>query len=84
MIVNLHIDRLVLDGVAAGSHEGPLVRDALEAELARLLAAPGAARHFGEDRTVQRIRSEGMGRPDGGMAGLGEHIGKAVFEAIAG
>jgi len=84
MIVNFHIDRLVLDGLPAGSHEGPLVRDALEAELARLLAAPDAAQHFGEDRTVQRIRSVGMGRPGGGMTGLGEHIGKAVFEAIAG
>ncbi|MDT8760900.1 hypothetical protein MZO42_19545 [Sphingomonas psychrotolerans] len=38
MIVNLHIDRLVLDGLPMRSHERPLIQAAVEAELTRLIA----------------------------------------------
>lgn len=83
MNVNLHIERLVIEGLGVGSHEALLLRSAVEAELARLLSAPGAAQQFDRDRAVQRVLSEGTARPSGGMAALGEHIGNAVFEAVA-
>ena len=37
--VNLHIERLVLEGLPLGAHEGPLVQAAIEVELGRLFAA---------------------------------------------
>lgn len=38
MTIHIHIDRLVLEGLPIGHHEGPLVQAAVEAELARLIA----------------------------------------------
>ncbi|PSJ43358.1 hypothetical protein [Allosphingosinicella deserti] len=38
MIVNLQIDRLVLEGLPYGSHHAPLIRAAVERELARVIA----------------------------------------------
>lgn len=43
MNINLHIERLVLDGLPIEHHHGPLVKAAVEAELSRLLAADGLA-----------------------------------------
>lgn len=50
MSIELHIERLVIDEVALGGERAGSVRSALEAELGRLLAQPGAAaalRSFG-------------------------------------
>jgi len=41
--IELHIERLVIDEAALGGERGGSVRTALEAELGRLLAQPGAA-----------------------------------------
>lgn len=38
MKINLHIERLVLDGLPATGSQGALVRAAVESELARLFA----------------------------------------------
>jgi hypothetical protein len=43
MKVNLHIERLVLDGLPISRSQGALVQRAVEAELSRLLAADGLA-----------------------------------------
>jgi hypothetical protein len=46
MRISIHIDRLVLDGLALNAADGARVRAALEAELGRLLGtrAPGLER----------------------------------------
>lgn len=44
MIINLHIDRLVLDGLPIKRHQGSLVKAAIESELGLLLAANGLSR----------------------------------------
>ena len=36
--IQVHIDRLVLDGLPVQNHEGPAVKKAFQAELGRLLA----------------------------------------------
>jgi hypothetical protein len=41
MNINLHIERLVLDGLPIARSQGVLVQRAVETELARLLAADG-------------------------------------------
>lgn len=43
MNINVHIERLILDGLPVARSQGPLIRAAVEAELARLLAADGLA-----------------------------------------
>jgi hypothetical protein len=37
MTIRIHIERLILEGLPLGHHEGPLVHAAVEAELARLM-----------------------------------------------
>jgi hypothetical protein len=37
MTIRIHIERLVLEGLPLGVHDGPLVQAAVEAELARLM-----------------------------------------------
>jgi len=39
MNIHLHIERLILDGLPAGASPASHLREAIEAELARLLAA---------------------------------------------
>ena len=39
--IQLHIERLVLDGLSVGHAQGPIIGAAVETELARLLATGG-------------------------------------------
>ncbi len=41
MNINLHIERLVLDGITLSPGESPLLKAAVEAELTRLLMSGG-------------------------------------------
>lgn len=80
MIVNFHIDRLVLDGVA--DHEGPAVGEAVTAELRRLLGADGLAQRFSHDRNSPLVRTEAVLPPAPRADLLGVRIGRAVHGAI--
>lgn len=81
MIVNLHIERLVLDGMPIGSHEAPLVQAAVEVELARLLADVAPDR-LADNRFDPLVRSEAIVRVATGGDGLGAQIGQAIFAGI--
>lgn len=82
MIVNLHIERLVLDGVAVAPHEGPRVGEAVTAELARLIAAGGIVEHLTVDRTTPRLGTDPILRPASKADSLGAQIGRSVYGAI--
>ena len=47
MKINLHIERLVLEGLPLENHQGPLVKTAIAAELGRLLATQPLSHHSG-------------------------------------
>jgi len=82
--INLHIERLVLDGLPLGVRDGPLVRAAVAAELARLLAdepPPGA---LATGRNAPLVRAGTIARPAADGTGLGTQIGAAVFAGLAG
>lgn len=83
MNINLHIDRLVLDGIPLVPGERPLLQAAVEAELTRLLANGGlsdALQSGGALYSVQagRIQLTNNGSP----ARLGEQIAGAVYGGI--
>ncbi len=80
MIVNCHIDRLILDGVA--EHEGPRVGEAVTAELERLLGADGTAQRFSRDRAVPLVRAEAVLPPASRADLLGVRIGRAIHGAV--
>jgi hypothetical protein len=85
MRIELHIERLVLDGLPVTTAEGPRVRAAVESELARLLAAGGLNRELGGGRAVARISAPQISlgpreRPDA----IGHAVARSVHGAIGG
>jgi hypothetical protein len=81
--VSLHIERLVLEGLPVGTHEGPLVQAAIEAELARLFADGALAGTGLQGRTVPLVRAEPMALAGmGGGEALGTQIGQAIYGGI--
>jgi len=84
MKINLHIERLILDGLPVA--HGPSVaqlRAGLEAELSRLLAAGELAQLRGGGGAVPRLPSPSMKfSPAAKPARLGEQIAQAVHGAM--
>ena len=83
MRVNVHVERLVLDGLPVGSGEVPALQQALEMELAVLFTGdaetplpPGGA--------VPRLRAEMAAAAPGDPHGWGRGVAGAVHRVIAG
>lgn len=83
MNINLHIERLVLDGIPLESGQGPWLQAAVEAELARLLANDGLNDALQSGGAFYNVRTAGI-QPasDGGPTQLGEQIAWAVYGGI--
>jgi hypothetical protein len=81
MNINLHIERLVLDGLAVGNGEAALVQTAVEVELGRLLAKELFARPESSAQTCVRA-SEIHLRPGVSARDLGVQIGRSVFASL--
>jgi hypothetical protein len=76
--VNLHIDRLVLEGIDLHHAQRPLLQAAVEAELGRLLAEGGAG-NLATGGAVPSVRAEGF---EIGPARLGTQIARSVYGGI--
>ncbi len=82
MNVELHIDRLVLDGIDLDHAGRPVLQAAVEAELSRLLAAGGLGA-LAAGGAVPSVRAEGIQLSgDGNPAQLGRQIAGAVYGGI--
>lgn len=81
-VVSLHIERLVLEGLPVGAHEGPLVQAAIEAELARLFGEGNFARQAQRNSEVPQVRAEPIRLGGGGAETLGTQIGQAIYGGI--
>ncbi len=83
MNINLHIERLVLDGVAVAPGERPRLQAAVETELARLLAEGGLSEELRGGGAVPSVRAGGIRLTgQGDAAGLGRQIAGAVYRGI--
>jgi hypothetical protein len=83
MNINLHIERLVLEGLPITHSQGPLVQAAVEAELARLIAADGVQAGLlegGARRSAAATAIELAG--DMTPARLGQQIARSVYGGI--
>jgi len=78
--VALHIERLVLDEALLASESTRGIGALIERELARHLAAPGAAERLGRLGAVDRLRAP----PAGTRGALGTRVAAAVGESLAG
>jgi hypothetical protein len=57
MRIEVHIERLVLDGLPVTTADGPRVRAAVESELARLFAGSGVNRELAGGGALPRVEA---------------------------
>ena len=83
MNINLHIERLILDGVDIPSGQRPLVQAAVEAELTRLLTAGGLSPALTGGGTLHRVSTNAIQLTnDAGPTDLGRQIAGSVYGGI--
>jgi hypothetical protein len=83
MIVNLHIERLILEGLPVESAQGRAVRTAVERELALLLGAGGLAGDLRSGGAFPEGRSGAIRLARGPRpARLGRQIADAVYRSV--
>jgi hypothetical protein len=83
MNVNLHIERLILEGIDLDPAERPLLQAALEAELGRLLTEGGVGTDLAGGGAVPSVRAGGFemsGERD--PVRLGQQIAGSVYGGI--
>ena len=80
MNVNLHIESIVLEGIDVSRREQPLLQEAIQSELSRLLATQGfspgtlAQAHL----TANPIQLSEQNQP----AQLGQQIATSVYQGL--
>ena len=81
MNINLHIERLVVDGLAFSSTQGRAIAAAMEAELTRRLTIEGLA--MSASRADPHVLIGHIHPiPDGGPRTVGQQIGGAVHHVL--
>ncbi len=82
-MINLYIERLVLDGVQLAPGGRPLLQAAVEAELTRLMANGDLSDALQSGGALYNVRTAGIEvANDGSPARLGEQIAGAVYGGI--
>jgi hypothetical protein len=78
--IRLHIDRLILDGLPLASHQGPLLKSAMETELARLLARGGVSPALQSAGAVSQMPAGTMQvNRESGPTVLGKQLARVVY-----
>ncbi len=83
MNINLHIERLVFDGVSLAPNQRHLLQASIEAELARLLTEGGLTQQLGQGLTVPKLTGAHIQINQGNNpAQLGQQIAASVYSGI--
>ncbi|MFO0699071.1 MAG: hypothetical protein U0236_07565 [Nitrospira sp.] len=83
MNINLHIERLVLDGLDLTPEQRPILQAAVETELTRLLASGGVRESLRRGGAFSRANTADLQlRNDRSPTRLGEQIAEAVYGGI--
>lgn len=83
MNINLHIERLILDGLPIEARQGALVKEAVEAELRRLLEANGLSASLQTGGSFPSLPTQSVNLTAANNAALsGEQIAQAVYGRI--
>jgi hypothetical protein len=75
--IEIHIDELVLHGFARNDYEG--IKNAIEAELVRLISANGIPQTMASPENYRRIDGVEFNMPNGKNAA---HIGNAIAGSV--
>lgn len=85
MNINLHIERLILDGLPLEQRQGPQLQAAVERELTRLLSDNGPTASFNTSGTLASVKGGSIRVAErANPAGLGEQIAAAVYGGVRG
>jgi hypothetical protein len=83
MNMNIHIERLILDGLPVTRAQGVLVQAAVEAELGRLLAERGLAQSLQAGGALPSVRADSIHLGAGSTPiQIGAQIAQAVHSGI--
>lgn len=83
MKIQVHIERLILDGLPLERRQGPLVQAAVEKELTRLLTVHGLGREWQSGGAVPRKRAAGIRLVNAiDPTGLGRQIARSIYSGI--
>jgi hypothetical protein len=82
--VNLHIERLVLDGPLLNRAQGPAVKAAVEAELARLISDRGISNGLMAGGAISGLSGEGISATRrASPTSLGKQIARSVYGSLS-
>jgi hypothetical protein len=83
MNINLHIERLILDGLPIAPTQSALVQAAVEAELSRLLTAGGLHVSLQSGVALPSVRADALQlSADSNPKQIGQQIAQAVYGGI--
>jgi hypothetical protein len=83
MIISVHIERLILDGLPLEKRHTPVVQAAVEKELSRLLAAQGLGSEWRSGGAVPQVRARGIQHSKETHPNrLGQQIAQSVYSSI--
>jgi len=83
MNINLHIDRLVLEGLPVAHNESQLLEAALETELTRLLVADGQRGRLDfSSCATPHVAAPGIQLMSNSSSKLGEQIARSVYVSM--
>lgn len=84
MNINLHIERLVLDGLSLAPGERPLLKAGVEMELVRLLTDGGLGEALRSSGAISNTKTTRIQLENGrSPAWLSEQIAGAVYKGIS-
>ena len=82
MNINLHIERLVLDGVNITADQHHLLQASVTTELGRMLTEGGVSSSLAQEAAVSRISANGIQLTDNNPVQLGQNIAQSVYRGI--
>jgi hypothetical protein len=82
MNINLHIERLVLDGVNIAPGQRHLLQASVETELTRMLTEGGVSSSLTQGSALSRLSTSGIQLTGNNPAQLGRQIAQSVYGGI--
>ena len=83
MNINLHIERLILDGLPVESRHGAIIRSEIETELSRLLTENNAAANGQNGGAVPAVRADAIQlTTQNSPVQLGRQIAGSIYGSI--
>src|SRR5262249_47529579 len=82
MKINLHIERLVLDGLPIEASQSRLIQSAIETELSQLLAESGLSSELTTGGVLSQLRAGSIQLTNATPVRLGRQIAGAVYGGI--